>query len=286
MLSRANSIMALLAIIIAPACSFLLPPDITNKLVTSHVVLKDAVLLSSIAILACLVYSAEALRVAMRWLARKPFYRKIDFNYIYLSDGTVITRTSYDYINGWHPSSELPREDLIWHKRITKNDLLYRFYERGKLRDRNISSGAETTIEAIPRERENSGADHRYSWTPAVRPPLGIKENISFVVEIMSPKTETAAFQAGTKLGFGVNVPTIKACLEAHAPFGYRFVLLDPSLTIRNTENLNEIAANQSRLAKPAVSADGSRMTLEVKRPMLGRRYWVHYRFEKVQRVS
>lgn len=278
--------MALLAIVIAPACSFLLPKHITEKLITSHVTLKDAVLLSSIAMLALVVYSAQVIRIVARWLARTSFYRQIEFNYIYLGDGTVITRNSYDYVNGWNHSDELPREDLIWHKKITRNDLLYRFYERGKLRDRNMSSGAATTIQAIPREKGSSGADHRYSWTPVVHPRLSPKESISFVVEIMSIKTETAAFQLGTKLGFGVNIPTIKARVEAHAPFGYRFVLLDPNLTIRNTETLNEVAIPQSRLPSPKVSADGSRLTLEIKRPTLNRRYWVHYRFEKVERSS
>ncbi len=286
MLSKATNIMALLAIVIAPLCSILLPDSIANRLIAANVELKDAVLLSSIALLAAIIYSTQVLRIAGRWLAPTPFYRRIDFNYIYLIDGTVITRNGYDYVNGWRQSDELPREDLIWHKKITKSDLFYRFYERGRLRDRSMSSGARTTIDVIPREKGQPSRDHRYSWVPNVQPGLGIKESISFVVEIMSLKTETAAFHLGTKLGFGVNIPTVRACLKAHAPFGYRFVLLNPELTVRRSDTLEEVAVTPARLAMPIVSADGSLLTLEVRRPMLNRRYWVHYRFEVVERSA
>jgi len=284
MLSKASNLMALLAIIIAPLFSVILPKNITGMLLTAHVELKDAVLLGSIAMLAAAVYSAQILRAMGRWLSPTPFYRKIELRYIYLVDGTVITRNGFDYVNGWKSSKTLPREDLIWHKKITKSDLFYRFYERGKLRDRSMTSDGRTTIDAVPHENSgSSGGDYRYSWNPTVHPPLGIKESISFMVEIMSVRTETAAFQLGTKLGFGVNIPTTRARLRAHAPFGYRFVLLDPQLTVRRSDTLEEVAVPASRRPTPNVSEDGSSLTLEVRRPMLNRRYWVHYRFESLK---
>jgi hypothetical protein len=117
---------------------------------------------------------------------------------------------------------------------------------------------------------------------PTVSPSLGVKESISFVVEIMAMRTETAAFKAGTKLGFGVNIPTSHACVRAQAPFGYRFVLLDPSLTVRRSDTLGEVPVNESKRPKAIVSPDGSLLSLDVHRPMLNRRYWVHYRFQKL----
>lgn len=283
MLSRASNIFGLLAIIAAPVFSLFLPKSITGKLVTAHVELKDAVLLASVALLAFMIYAARAFQFVARWVARHPFYQKIDFSYIYLADGTVITRNSFNYVNGWKKSNFLAREDLIWHRRITKSDIFYRFYERGKLRDRRMTSDQPTIISAVPEEGGRFKGDHRYSWTPVVEPPLSVKERISFVVEIMALHTETAAFGVGTKLGFGVNIPTRHARLKAHAPFGYQFVLLEPELTVRRSDTLEEVPVSSSSRPKPVISPDGSSLTLSVRRPKLANRYWVHYRFEALR---
>jgi hypothetical protein len=212
-----------------------------------------------------------------------PFYRSMEFNYFYLPDGTVITRNSFDFVNGWRRSSDLPREDLIWHKEITENDLLYRLYERGKFRDRRMASQPPTIISAVPKQSGGSNSDHRYSWVPQINPPLGMKEHVSFVVEIMAAGTETAAFQSGTKMGFGANVRTRNASLKAYAPFGYKFVLVDPIVTVRWSSDLTEVSVRDSKRPQPKVSPDGASLTLDVHRPMVGKRYWIHYRFESLR---
>lgn len=284
MLSKASNVMGLLAIAMAPLFTLILPDSITDALVATRVELKDAVLLGSVAALGFLIYSTQLIRFLARWISRRPFYSRINFNYIYLPDGTVIIRNGFDYVNGWSKSAELPREDLIWHMKITKNDLLYRFYERGKLRDRSMTSDEPTIISAVPIETGQSNENYRYSWVPIVSPPLRRKERISFVVEIMSPHTEGAAFQKGTKMGFGVNIATRNASLRAHAPFGYRFVLIDPGFTIRDSATLEEVSVPDRERPKPRISADGSALSVDVHRPRLNRRYWIHYRFEALDR--
>lgn len=283
MFSRAITFFSLLAIIAAPLFALVLPQSISGRLVGANVELKDLVLLGCVLILALAVYSARAAEMAIRWFARRPFYRRIDVHYFYLKDGTVIIRNKFDFVNGWHTSGYLPRDDLIWHRPITKSDMFYRFYERGKLRDRTMTSDAPTIISAVPESTPSTSNDHRYSWIPTVGPPLGFKEKISFVVEIMALKTEVAAFAAGTKLGFGVNIPTSKVTLTAHAPFGYRFVLQEPVLTVRRADDLAEIETASSSRPRPTVSPDGSVLTLNVARPRSERRYWVHYKFEPLE---
>jgi len=282
-LSKATSTFGLVAIVVAPLATFLLPIGTTGKLVAANIQLKDAILLTCVAVLGVAIFARRAFESVALLVARRPFYRTMRFNYFYLADGSVLIRNNFDYINGWRRSQDLPREDLIWHQEITENDLLYRLYERGKLRDRRMASAPPTIISAVPMREGGELADHRYSWIPQVKPELGRKEHVSFVVEIFAAKTETAAFAAGTKMGFGVNVRTKKASLKAHAPFGYRFVLIDPTLTVRRTSDLTEVNVGDKMRPTPQVSPDGSLLTLDVSRPSVGRRYWVHYRFEPIR---
>ncbi len=117
-----------------------------------------------------------------------------------------------------------------------------------------------------------------------MKPQAERKEKLGFMVEIKTPETENSAYaKDGTKLGFGVQLRTAKALLTAYAPFGYKFVLLDPSITLRDSETLAEIPGKSKSLKKPRVSPDGSILTLSIKNPSLGKRYWIHYRFEKCE---
>lgn len=281
MLPKSTATLGVIAILIAPLFTIILPEDITNTIITANVTLKDLALLSSIAVLAAINYSVSGFKFAARWLSRNPFNQQATFTYTYFSDGTVLIRNQFDYVNGWEKKSGLAREDLIWHKEITESDLLYRFYERGSLKDRRMTSDIPTIISAIP-QKELGTDDFRYSWVPSVSPKLNIKERISFIVEIMASGTETAAFKAGTKMGFGVNISTRRARLIAYAPFGHRFVLVDPEVTVRRTDTLEEVAINAKKRPSPTISPDGSVLNLEVSNPSLGRRYWIHYRFEPV----
>src|SRR5690606_9904555 len=118
----------------------------------------------------------------------------------------------------------------------------YRLYERGRFGDRKIVSDKPSIEYVLPEPEISDGEDYRYTWKPKIKPVLGVKETVSFIVEIVANETEKAAFKSvGTKLGFGLGIPTTKTTLTAYAPFGYRFSLLDPDVTIRRSSDLTEI---------------------------------------------
>ena len=65
MFSRARQIIGLLAIVVAPVITFLVPQDITGQIVAAQVSIKDLVLLGCIATLGSIIFLAKGLR----WLA-------------------------------------------------------------------------------------------------------------------------------------------------------------------------------------------------------------------------
>ncbi len=58
MFSRALQIIGLLAIVVAPVITFLVPQDITGQIVAAHVSIKDLVLLGCIATLGSIIFLA------------------------------------------------------------------------------------------------------------------------------------------------------------------------------------------------------------------------------------
>jgi hypothetical protein len=283
--SRALEIIGILAIIVAPIVTLVLPDEISNEVVAAQITIKDLVVLWLVLLLGAYMFLLRGIQMMTDWLALKPFYRNVEFNYFYLQDGTVVTRNRFDLMNGWQQSSVLPEENLIWHKQIEESDLVYRLYERGRFGDRKIVSDKPSIEYALPKPEISDGEDYRYTWKPQIKPALKAKEMISFVVEIVADKTEKAAFEAsGTKLGFGLGVPATKATLTAYAPFGYRFALLDPNVTIRRSSDLAEIENSRVRAPEPSISPDGTILSLSIKRPKPDERYWVHYRFESIER--
>lgn len=275
-------IFGLLAIVVAPIVTFFLPDDIKNQIVFYQISVKDFVLLFLVLLLALGILLLRLGRMVMNWLTTKAAYKSVEFNYFYYGDGTVVTRNRFDLVNGWKENGELPEESLVWHREISTTDLVYRLYERGSFIDRKMLA-EDPRIEPVTPERDpDHPSDFRYSWEPRIKPPLRANEKISYVVEIVAEKTETAAFTLeGTMLGFGLLIPANKAHVTAYAPFGYRFVLRNPRATLRHTDTLEEVPGSARKTPRPEISPDGTILTLEVSRPKVGYRYWVHYRFEQ-----
>jgi hypothetical protein len=275
-------VIGLLAMVIAPIVALMLPAGVANKVVAAHATVKDLVLLALLMILAIAVLLDQFVDLLWRGIRLSPFYQNAEFSYFYLPDGTVITRSRYDLVNGWSRTRFLPSEHLIWHRPISESDIVYRLYARGRFNDRRIVSDPPS-IQMTQPHAESAGQDFRYRWQPRVTPGLGIKESLSYVVEIVADKTEVDAFKpGGTKLGFGFDIPASKASLTAYAPFNHKFVLLDPVVTVRESENLTEVPNSSATAPAARISPDGTILTVFQKRPKSGRRYWVHYRFEKL----
>lgn len=279
-ISRSLDALGLAAIALAPTCSILLPEKATSYLVFPNIELKDALLLACVSALGIALFGLRTLAFIYRWFQIKPYYQSVKIEYFYLADGTVITRTNFNYVNGWKRTAYLSEESLIWHQPIGENDILYRLFQRGELGDREISADSETNISAVPQLAVNA-TDHRYSWKPRIFPALRAKERVSFIVEIISEKTEIDAFKGGTKFGFGFEIPCLDVSLTAYAPFGHRFALIEPRISVRRSSDLTEIAVARRKKPMPEISPDGTIATLKVARAKAGRRFWVHYKFER-----
>lgn len=271
MLARLN----LIAVLLAPVVAWLIDEDTLT--------LRDALQLLIVVALAAAVLAGQLVGGLWRWVQWRPAYTSVDHQYFYSTDGTVTTRSTFDYVNGWGRRSDLPAENLVWFRRITSSDLVYRVCQRDSFREHDLRSAA-ASIDPVGFAADcRDDNNYFFSWTPHIHPPLRRKERVRFMVEIIAERTETAAFTAaGTRLGIGVQQPTRRAEITAYAPFGYRFVLIEPRLTLRDARTLDQLP-NRGPLPEPEVSPDGSVLSLALRRPRRGCRYWVHYRFEPVR---
>jgi hypothetical protein len=280
MFSRLLQLAAFLALVLAPAVPYLVDRALVQSHLPAGIPVKDALNVLLIAVLAGVVLADRFVRHLRGWLRVGPWYRRVDHQYFYDRDGTVVTRSAFAFVNGWGGArTDLPAENLVWHRPITRQDLVYRLYQRGRFGERALGSAHTGIVPAGLHGEPRPGGDWFFAWTPRVTPPLRRKERIAFMAEIRAERTEVAAFTpAGTKLGFGVHQPTGRVRLRAYAPFGHRFRLLEPRLSLRDARTLEELPAAPGALPPVRLSPDGSVLELKVRRP--GRRYWVHYRFE------
>lgn len=271
------------SILLGPMIAVFVPSDRTIQFLSKTIGLKD---FSFLILLFTLGFSIIFVRIGRRisdWLQIDSFYRSAEYNYFFSEDGTVITRNKFELVNGWHFSAVLPEEDLLWYAPISEQNMIYRLFERGQFRDRRISHGENgPKIDPIAFQRmPGDDTNYRYRWRPIISPSLARKERISYIAEIIARGTETEAFERkGTNFGFGLSIRCHKAVICGYAPFGYKFVLINPQFSIRDSETLQEIGSG--KFIEPIVSPDGTMLTLTVNRPKPNKRYWVHYRFEKV----
>lgn len=267
----------------------MLPKRLTSIHVAYGLDVKDAITIILIVALALIVLLLRLPARLRKYLNRRPFYERIDHNFFYLEDGTFILRSIYVLNAGWMNNLELlPSEGFMWFNHIPRDRLHYRLIHHGKRQDRTIHAD-HPTIQPIdfksPRqgERETSFL----SWTPKISPPLSRFESVAYQVEVTTPGTETAAFTSeGTILGFGTSAGATSATLHAFAPPGYAFHLLPPVFTEREMASGSEVRTLRNSRIKPTLSVDESIVMLTTGSLKAGRRYWVHFRFEKVGKVS
>jgi len=279
-LSKILEIAAVASLILAPFTTFIISESILSRQISPYTNIKELLQIIIIVILSGFLIFKYFYYKFIDLIRIWPFYPKVSHQYFYSVDGTVVSRSSYTLRNGWFKKLDmLPEENLVWHSEINDKSILYRLYYRGSFQDRMLSSSLPTISAANIKK-----IDHFLSWQPSVVPAVARKEKISFMVEIQTPETENMAFTAGgTKLGFGIHLTTRRVSLTAYAPFGFKFVLIDPFITLRDGKSLGEIRNKSCSLEKPIISPDGSILFLTIKRPLLNKRYWIHYRFESIK---
>jgi hypothetical protein len=223
---------------------------------------------------------------ARRLIRRAPrdfLYRNVQYRWHYRMDGTVEGNCIFDVENRLNGNVvSLPVEGLIWYNEITKKTVTFRLIVRESDRphhfddDEPIISKSESVLDFV-RNRPGFHLD----WSPTIIPALEPGERIAYEVEILTPRTERDAFgDTGTTVGFPVTRFTDRVELDAFAPPGYRFVALQPTVTISDVRNAHSPLAVPQDLASPQVSSDGSHVRWEIEAPAAGRRYYFHYRFE------
>ncbi len=276
--SNVLTIASLCALFLAPFVTYFFSEATLSQQITPYITMKDAIQSLIILLLSVIVILKIFLDSIQNFLRWSSVYSEVEHSYFYSADKSVTIRSSYLFLNGRNNDlATLPKENLLWHETISSKAIFYRLFYRGYLQDRVIHS-APPQIYASNVEREGEFL----SWEPRVKPPLRKKERIGFMVEIYTPNTEAKAFTSGgTTLGFGVHHRTKSVQVTAYAPFGYKFVLVDPIISLRDAESLDEVPINRSKLAFPEISPDSSVLTYRVKKPKEGFRYWVHYRFEE-----
>lgn len=103
-----------------------------------------------------------------------------------------------------------------------------------------------------------------------------------YEVELATPGTEIEAFDPqGSAVGFPVTRFVDQVSLVAFSPIGYRFILLEPAVTVCRMEQAISEPELEAAVDAVHLSDGGSRLEWVVSYPVVGYRYSIHYRFEK-----
>lgn len=219
------------------------------------------------------------------YLNFSPYYETVEHSFFYYEDGTVVVRSVMILGAGWQKSlSTLPTEGFLWFNEIPRDRLHYRLIHLGNRKDRKLDA-EQPSIAKLDYKGPRSGENETklLSWTPLISPPVGRFETVAYQAEVTTPGTESAAFHPeGTTLGFGVSIKTCKVTLRAYAPPGYIFRLMAPESTVRDFETALEISVPEREHPRASLSVDHSVIEVVSDTVRKGRRYWYHYRFEKV----
>lgn len=251
--------------------------------------LKDLITIGMVIVLSFIIL---ILRIPARirpYLYLTPYYEEVDHSFFYLEDGTVIVRSIMILGSGWQNGlSTLPSEGFLWFNEVRRDRLHYRLIHLGKRKDRSLDA-EQPSITKLDFKGPRSGESETrlLRWTPQISPPMRRFETVAYQAEVTTPETESAAFHPdGTTLGFGVSIRTCKVTLRAYAPPGYIFRLLTPECTVRDFETIEEISVPSSGHPNAKLSVDNSVLEVLSNSVRKGRRYWYHYRFEKVGNVK
>lgn len=279
---------SLVALFATPVIYLFAPNTWTTYPVGLGLDVKDLISIIIILILSFVLLSIRLPVKIRKYFYVNPFYEKVEHHFFYHEDGTFILRSFFIINSGWTRNlTYLPSEGFMWFNAIPRDRLHYRLIHYGRRQDREIHAD-HPVISPVqfnsPRSAEHETA--MLSWRPQITPAMQRFETLAYQVEVTTPNTETAAFDVdGTVLGFGVAIPTIELSLNAFAPPGYAFKLLAPKCTVRHLDSAVEIKAIDSGDLLPRLSVDETVILVNAARPKRGRRYWIHYRFEKVSKV-
>ena len=217
-----------------------------------------------------------------RWLRRgmsPVIFTFVDHDWKFRRDGDFSARCVFTLRNvGKEPLDQIPSDGGIFFQEPRQPHVHVKSVDApGK--HFTIHEYTYSVHEKIVRILTGRKAYHM-SWSHSVHPPIEPGDQLTYLVEIETLKSEAAAFtQEGSILGVPANIPIEKAKLRCAAPDGYKFVILRPVMIVDSETWENDPDA-ESRISQPVVSAAGRFLDWDLQNLEHGRRYWVKYRFE------
>jgi len=177
----------------------------------------------------------------------------------------------------------VPNETLIWNQELKSGEVLFKIlYREGDRPHAFRNKGHSVSPIDIAIDKLRGRQPYSVTWSPEVDPGVARGETIAYEVLMSTPGTEGDAFSdTGSTLGFPVSIDTFRVQLIAKAPFGYEFRFVEPRVEIISIESGMPTDDKTANLPEPKISDDGSLLEWEIKKPDIGRRYWINYRFAK-----
>lgn len=237
--------------------------------------------------LVCVLWTAKLLSTDLhQFIRRAPkqiIYHEVQYTWIYGKNGDLTGTCLFDVHNLSNDEvNRLPIEGLVWYNKISRQQITFRILVRDGdsihhfEEDSPHISVLANIVDAI---RRRSG--YHLSWCPRIVPPLRGGGRLLYSVDISTPRTEIDAFSLeGTCIGFPVSRFTRKVKLIALAPTGFKFVALDPFITVSDMQS-GEARASSSDDDQASISPDGAMLTMQSEFPAVGSRYSGHFRLEK-----
>ncbi len=139
--STISNIAQILALICSPFILFIIDREFLSREITPYISVKDTLYLLITSLLALTLFIKLFFSKIRELIAIRPFYSDVQHNYFFDEDGTVVTRSSYTFVNGWlRKLGKLPKENLVWFAQLDERPVFYRLYYRGSYLDRTLTA--------------------------------------------------------------------------------------------------------------------------------------------------
>ena len=234
-----------------------------------------------LALVALIGVNAGRLFVSDRLRPRAFYAHSVEYDYVFRENGDFEgTITSEVENRSGKAIEQIPSESLLWNEELDEAEVYFEIVYKDGLQVHAFSDPGKTLLtDRLEIDRIRGKPVYGFlTWSPRIEPPLPRGGRVTYEVRVKTPGTETEAFtEAGTTLGFPVTIRSEKISLTARAPFGFGFRLMNPPFEIIDMATGLPIQIEGEE--GPELIGGGTSLRWRVRRPEVGRRYWVHYRF-------
>lgn len=250
--------------------------------------LKEILILLIIIILSIFYYLTKAKDKLMKLIKNVNLssYSHIEYDWEITKEGDFIARNTYTFRNNSKEDLQnLPTEGFVWFQNPEKEEILFRItHPKGRYKfvgTKYLVKMVDSVLQKFMLSNFVNSKFYTINWTPNLVPSLAPKEEITYLVEIITYRTEGKAFQEGTHIGFPVYLPTESIELVCKAPNGYKFALEEQEFRILDIDAQHTFPEIRKKTDPPQLCQDESKVIWKVNNPEVGKRYWIDYRFIK-----